>query len=132
MWVKRLRAVAGVEGARDGIGRVDVDADIEGVLLFEPGRHCFEKSSGNSLSAMLVDGVDPFELSVALIAAGEVTGDESYDLLFVFCVDCDEGDAGCESLLGGVFSREIAADAVLPVGFGAPSLRADGGHCGNV
>jgi len=61
-----------------------------------------------------------------------MTCDESYELLFAFFVDCDEGYAGCESVLRRMDSAEVARDAIVPVRFGLPALCANGCHCWDV
>ena len=91
-----------VESASDGVS--GVDADPEGILLLEPQGEGAEESTSDSLPTALFVVSDPLEFGVAVVAAGQMTGDESYQLFFVFLVDCDEGCAGCESVLGRVFS----------------------------
>ena len=61
-----------------------------------------------------------------------MTCDESYELLFLFFVDCDEGCSRGERVLRRVDSVEVASDAIVPVGFGLPALSADRSHCWNV
>lgn len=116
-----------VEGASDRVA--GVDADTKGVLLLEPLGQRAEESAGNSLPATVLDGVDPLEFGVALVAMREMARDKTHDLL---SVDGNEGCSGGKRFLGRVGSVEVARDAVLPVGFGLPALRADGSHCWNV
>ena len=92
-----------VESASDGVS--GVDADPEGILLLEPQGEGAEESTGDSLPTALFRGVDPLEFGVAVVAAGQMTGDESYQLFFVFF-------GRLRRRLCGV--REHAGESVLP------------------
>lgn len=66
--VERFRAVPGVEGASDGIARVD--ANLEGALLLKPVGEGSQQDGCDSLSTAALDGVDPLKLAVAFETAG--------------------------------------------------------------
>jgi hypothetical protein len=125
--VEGAGSVFGVDGTRYVVAWID--ADLARVTFDEPVGHGAEKSAGDSLAAAFCDGVDPFDLGVALKAASEMACDKTYDLL---TVGCDEGCAWSEGLLREKFSIEVGRDAALPVGLGLPLLCADGRHCWNV
>ena len=115
----------GVESACYGVLRLDIDADVEGLLLSEPIEDGFGEVIGNAFAAMFSEGVDPLELALASETGGEVAGDESDDGM-VFESDPDGAIRKC--LLRGAASDEIVADARRPELPGLPLAGADGGH----
>jgi len=128
--IERLRAIFHIKSARGGVLRLHVDADPQRLQLHEPSSQRDNHLTGNTLSTMRRDNVNPFQLALASMARRAMTRNEPNHGSLA------DGHESCsmslQRLLCTDFPPHIVADALFPISLSLPLQRANRGHRGNV
>src|SRR5437867_11570732 len=113
-----------VELARDDIRRIHVYTDSRCFLFKKPSGKQTQQLRRCPISSMLWNDIDPFQLSLTVIAPREVACNKASKRT---TLPCNKNDARHQCLPGMQFAVHVSRDALYPVLFSSPHRRSNTG-----